>query len=796
MAQHSENGPILNSEADLRRRYRRQLVVGLIVMALLAIPAVYHSQLAIKSMRNRPADWVPDSIPVKAAFNDFSKRFDVSDLLLIAWPGSDVGSDSILLAAETLSGISETPDAKRLPASDAFYAEVDDICENETPLVWVHSGSEMVGQMTSSPSNLSDKSAVARLSGTLIGPDKKLTCLVISMSDAGTAHRQVLLPLMRKEIARLAQLNPSDIAMVGGPLDGAIIDRESIRTIETFSSLSVLIAVVLCFLCLRSVPLTAVTIIVAVLGQGLVLAMVYFTGRDMNAVLIVLPPLVFVLTVSAGIHLSNYYLDIIHEFPDQDSATAAATAMKAGVTPCLLATATTVVGLLSLLLVRLEPVRIFGVIASIGITLTLLLLILVLPGAMLLTRRRKPSDVSRAKADDHHFNKLDHWVRRRLTRPWPIIIFFAAIAGFCATGLPHMHSSVAVSRMFLPESDLRLQYKWFEENVGPTATGDVVLRFPWNSETDSLDRLSDVVKVHKAILDIPEVGGVLSPATFVPSIPRSRRLSAVATRSVIRGLLEHADSSVGKLGYIARDDDHAYWRLTVRLPQNEDANFGPRIALIDNAVRDAVAKFDVIPDVEITGHIVIVEASQNILLGDLFTSFLSAFGVILLVMIFMLRSIVGGFLAMLPNLFPTITLFGTMGLMGLPLDIGAVMSASVALGIAVDDTIHLLSRYGSWRARGIGQIQSAHGALKQCGGAMFQTTLVCGISLMAFYFSDFVPTSNFSLFMFGLLASALLGVLLLLPSMMASRMGRYLAHSVSAAPTAKVNDGHTPPTDQ
>ena len=48
----------------------------------------------------------------------------------------------------------------------------------------------------------------------------------------------------------------------------------------------------------------------AVIGEGMVLAVVYYTGTPMNAVLIVLPPLVFVLTVSAGIHLSNYYLDV------------------------------------------------------------------------------------------------------------------------------------------------------------------------------------------------------------------------------------------------------------------------------------------------------------------------------------------------------------------------------------------------------------------------------------------------------------------------------------------------------
>ena len=103
------------------------------------------------------------------------------------------------------------------------------------------------------------------------------------------------------------------------------------------------------------------------------------------------------------------------------------------------------------------------------------------------------------------------------------------------------------------------------------------------------------------------------------------------------------------------------------------------------------------------------------------------------------------------------------------------MTASVALGIAVDDTVHLLSRFGYRRTHGIGQVQAAYGALVQCGWAMFQTTLVCGLSLMAYWFSDFVPTSQFALLMFALLATALLGVVLLLPAMMASPFGKFLS---------------------
>ena len=149
---------------------------------------------------------------------------------------------------------------------------------------------------------------------------------------------------------------------------------------------------------------------------------------------------------------------------------------------------------------------------------------------------------------------------------------------------------------------------------------------------------------------------------------------------------------------------------------------------------------------------------------------------------------------MAPNLFPTLALFGFMGLLAIPLDIGSVMSASVALGIAVDDTVHLLSRFGSRRAHGLGQIRAAYSALTQCGWAMFQTTLVCGLSLMAYWFSDFVPTSRFSLFMFGLLASALLGVVFLLPALMASSLGRWLSSTVGSNPEATICSDQPEPT--
>jgi predicted RND superfamily exporter protein len=586
-------------------------------------------------------------------------------------------------------------------------------------------------------------------------------------------------------IGSVVGLPAEQIAVVGGPFDGATVDAESIRSILFYSPPSALVAAILCLICLRSIPLTLVIIAVASIGEGLVLAAVYYTGTPMNAVLIVLPPLVFVLTVSAGIHLSNYYIDASMEFPELSRSQAASRAMKAGVAPCVLAAGTTVVGLSSLLLVRLEPVRIFGGVASLGVSVTLALLFMVIPGAMVLTKPRRKLETEETELPQGWRESVKRWMRRRLARPWPIIITFLLVAVVLSLGLPKLESSVNVPRMFLPESDIRQQYAWFETNVGPTVHGEVLVTFSnAQEEDDPLERLALVSQVHRQLRELEDVGGTLSALTFIPPMSSSRSVAATARRSVVRTLIRDPSSSLGKLGFIAHDGDREIWRISVLIPQHSQADFRGNIDAIRNAMLLPDDQLQEAVEIRLTGSVVIVQRAQEVLLSDLFRSFLAAFGVIAVVMIIMLRNVAGGLIAMAPNLFPTVTLFGTMGLAEIPLDIGSVMSASVALGIAVDDTVHLLSRFGSRRARGLGQIRAAYGALAQCGWAMFQTTLVCGLALMAYWFSDFVPTSRFSLFMFALLASALLGVTFLLPTLMASPLGRFLSRPIGASPEA------------
>src|SRR5690606_27994991 len=114
------------------------------------------------------------------------------------------------------------------------------------------------------------------------------------------------------------------------------------------------------------------------------------------------------------------------------------------------------------------------------------------------------------------------------------------------------------------------------------------------------------------------------------------------------------------------------------------------------------------------------------LLVSLQESLTMAFGIIALVMMIHLRSFAGGLVAMIPIVFPIVLVFGALGLSGREIDIGTMMTASVALGVAVDDTVHFLSWFRRGLAQGLSRTDATLFAYRQCGRAMLQTTLVAG----------------------------------------------------------------------
>lgn len=769
---------------DRRWALRLGVLGALIIVASIPI-AVTGSFKVLKTTFNSPIDWVPSDFPERIEWASFSERFQLGETIFITWPGATLDNPNLKIVADAI----EKAEPKTVLSATA--------------------GSEIYEDLLSGPWAITESEAASRLRGSVVGPDQQQSLVVVNLSAEGTLDRVALVNRLKELTSATAEVPISEIREIGIPVEGAVIDMSAAASIENYAIPSAIIAILICWFCLRSIWLTVAISSVAMIGQGLALASVWLTGQPMNAILIVLPPLVFVLTVSSGIHLSNYFLEIVYAEPvdklQSHQWELVSQALKAGIVPCLLATGTTIVGLGSLVIVPIVPVRHFGILAAISIGLTMLLLLMVLPLTMQLTIksflkvRTKAND--KQPTDSHVRLRtfralisrlLDRFYHLPIKHPVAVVILVGLFASIFVVGLRNIETSVAVSNLFSPDHPMRQEYHWFEQNIGPAVGGELQVRFPDLQNSDPVERLRLSNSLHVAVAQQPDVSGVLSAGVFLPKPPRSTGFTTRMRRTAIAAQIENlaADSPLVKAGLLAKDGNGEYWRISYRVPLESDIGYASRLEEIGNAVREVVAESGINAEVTSTGGVMLIEAAQVNLLTGLLKSFITAFAVVAVVMMILLRSVLGGCLAMLPNALPTVVTFGVLGLSRTPLDIGAVMTASLALGIAVDDTVHLLSRFSSFRLRGNEPAEAALAALRQCGPAMAQTTLVCGVSLLVYGLSDFLPTRRFSLLMVCLLGTAIVGDLLLLPALLASKLGEYFARPVLVSEEPLLESDH------
>ena len=149
-------------------------------------------------------------------------------------------------------------------------------------------------------------------------------------------------------------------------------------------------------------------------------------------------------------------------------------------------------------------------------------------------------------------------------------------------------------------------------------------------------------------------------------------------------------------------------------------------------------------------------------------------------------------MAMVSNLFPTALLFGLLGWLRMPMDIGSIMTACVALGMAIDNTLHYLTFFRRGLSEGLARPAAIDAAFRHCGTSMLQSTLVCGLGLAVFSGSDFVPTCRFSWMMCLLLTAALAGDLVVLPALLAGPLGRWFEPAVQGSPNHNLVEDDAP----
>jgi uncharacterized protein len=712
---------------------------------------------SLASMKNAPILWIPETFGGVQVFHDFVRRFDALEVVLVSWDGATIDDERLKRFADELRAKQA---AKPGPRN---YSDVVD-------------GYSQSRDMMGPPLELSRSGVLRRLQGFLVGPDRSTSCAIVVLTEHGSTERDQTLEMIAGA-AREVGLKPDELYLAGSPIDGFAIDRLSRRSLQLFAVPSAVVSFLLCWLCLRSFWFTVPVLLIAAYGQGLCLSLVYFTGGKMNAVLIVLPALVFVLSISAGIHLTNYFMEEVRMGRDGDAVNRA---IRRAWLPSLLAAVTTAIGLVSLVVSNVEPVRQFGWVGATGVLACFSLLFLVMPGAMYRWQmtfghayKSATGDLAAPMAATPFWQRTTGLIASR-----HVMITAAGVSLLVATGwgLQHIRTAVDIMALLDPDVPEVRDSVWFQENIGPLVPVDVVVRFPKDSGVDIIDRVRLASQIHAGLNRVESIGGTISAATFVPPIPKDGGVRAVVGRSVLRNRIEAEKDDLIRTGYLREDADGQHWRIGGRAESRQDIDYADLLDTIRNEIQPIIDDFDSEQGVRLvttyTGITSAIYEVQRALLADLFKSFLTAVALVTLVMVVAFRGIGAALLAMVPNVFPTFLMFGTLGWIDRAVDIGTVMTASVALGIAVDGTFHYLCSFRSEIAAGHSPLQAVAHSYQHCGRALLQTTLVCAVGILVYCFSSFLPARHFAISFVLLLILAAVGDLVLLPALLLGRAGR------------------------
>lgn len=748
---------------------RRSWSVLLVTVCLIPV-LLYGVSGALKTTGNDVRQWLPQGFPETRRYDWFVGHFQSDEILLVSWPGATLDDPRLDRLAQSL-----------VPPRWADSERAGEASADSTGLFrQAITAREILDYLTAEPMNLSREEAIRRLQGSLIGPDGQTTGVLVVVSKEGSQDRHAAVEAIYRTAQRETGLGPDELRLGGPTIDSVALDAESEQSRSTLGLAAVVLSLLLAWRCLRQVRLVAVVFATALFSAGMATAVLYYGGGQLSVVLVMMPILIYVLAVSGSIHLVHYYQE---EVAERGPAGAARRAVAAAWIPCTLAGVTTAVGMASLAVSEIAPVRLFGIYSAAGLLCTLPALLVLLPAILeVWPAKAEPRESVSGKTGLIEASRSS-WTTRLaavvIRRHGWIVAGCVVLMLAVGIGLARLETSLKVLKLFAPEAKIVRDYEWLERNVGPLVPVEVVVQFERGAAMPLLDRLELVTEIQGSIEGTEGVGGAMSPATFFPAVPQGGGLRATTRRAVLERRLADAAADARLASYLRETDDGQLWRISARVAALNTLDYDRFVVELGEQIDPIVAGLPV--RLTYTGAMPVIYKAQRKMLADLAVSFLSAFVLIGLIMIAVLRRTSAGMISMLPNIFPAVLMFGGMGWAGLACDIGSMMTASIAMGIAVDDTIHFLTWFRGGIRQGLSRREAIELACRKCAGAMVQTTLVCGLGLLPLSFSGFVPMARFAWLMIALLGGALLGDLLLMPAILAGPLGRFFAERPAPA---------------
>ncbi len=411
--------------------------------------------------------------------------------------------------------------------------------------------------------------------------------------------------------------------------------------------------------------------------------------------------------------------------------------------PCLYAGITTSVGFASLLFSGIQPVVSFGwmMIVAMGVSISASLILF---PAVLASFTRK---------GDSHEGRLSRWLVSGLSafslkRPTFIVLTTLVIGGGAIFGVLKLDVENSFLNYFKESTQVRTELEFIDKEFGGSTPLDLIYTIPKDERRDDLVMSARTVqtlqKIQHVMRQYEATGNITSVVNFTElakKVNQGKPLTEYEL-TVIYKLLD--DSLTEQLLGAYFNPENQQLRISTRI-QDSTPDFNRAEFL--QTLRDDLDMLEIAPEsYSLTNLFVLYQD----ILQRLFTSQIMTlglvFGALTLVLLVIFRSFKVAIIAVIPNILTTLVILGVMGWLAIPLDLMTITISAIAMGIAVDDTIHFVHRYLEELNKESNDSQQAvQNTFKSVGFALIYTTTIIAVGFSLLSFSDFVPSILFGL---------------------------------------------------
>ncbi|MEM9174295.1 MAG: efflux RND transporter permease subunit [Myxococcota bacterium] len=437
-----------------------------------------------------------------------------------------------------------------------------------------------------------------------------------------------------------------------------------------------------------------------------------------------IPSFLLAIGVSYSVHLLTIFMTDLGE--GRAPVDSLEHALRHSGLPILMTGLTTSAGLLSFLAAPMKPIAEMGMISVIGVIVMLFYSLVFLPALMVLIPVKGRARTQGTAAD----RLLGRLAALSARHPWKMVGATILLALAALAGSTRLYASSDPTSWFPSDHPYRLASELVNERFGGTQAIEIIVEAGGEDALKQPEILARLEALDALAADYKASGARLSYTSSLVDIAKETHQALNANddafyvipddrRLLAQELLLFENSGSDDLEKVV-DPQFSRARVTIRSEWTDGVEMRPFLREFEPEVAKTLGD----AGYSLTGMSALIARTVDAIYESILRSYALALCLITPLMIVLIGSLRSGLVSMVPNLVPIAMTLGLMGAIGIPLDMFTLLAGCIAIGLAVDDSIHFIAGFRRYLAQGLDPVRAVEETMQSTGRALLFTSIV------------------------------------------------------------------------